>query len=235
LSIRGSGIQSNPQRRGVYLLQDGIPINFADGSFIIGVMDPAITESIETFKGANALRYGAATLGGAVNFNSHIGRFTKGLQGKVEGGSFGYTQGNLMAGKHWGKSDAFLSVSGSHQDGFRQHNNNRKMNVAGNFGHRFSNNIDSRLYLNYSYIKFDVPGPLTMQMLLEDPAQINKGIALPYYMGPNIERDKPGREAEVLRIANRTAFRISANTDITVSAYYQLIKDRFVFPIVLST
>lgn len=235
LSIRGSGIQSNPQRRGVYLLQDGIPINFADGSFIIGVMDPAITESIETFKGANALRYGAATLGGAVNFNSHTGRFTKGLQAKVEGGSFAYTQGNLMAGNHWGKSDAFLSVSGSRQDGFRQHNNNRKMNVAGNFGHRFSNNIDSRIFLNYSYINFDVPGPLTIQMLLEDPSQINKGIALPYFMGPNIERDRPGREAEVLRIANRTAFRISANTDITVSAYYQLIKDRFVFPIVLST
>ena len=40
LNIRGSGIQSNPQRRGVYLLQDGIPVNFADGSYIIGVMDP---------------------------------------------------------------------------------------------------------------------------------------------------------------------------------------------------
>ena len=25
---------SNPQRRGVYLLQDGIPVNFADGSLL---------------------------------------------------------------------------------------------------------------------------------------------------------------------------------------------------------
>ncbi|MGO3161914.1 TonB-dependent receptor [Sphingobacterium sp. JB170] len=235
LSIRGSGIQSNPQRRGVYLLQDGIPVNFADGSFIIGVMDPAISESVEVFKGANALRYGAATLGGAVNFNSRTGRYAPGIQLKAEGGSFGYAQGNLMMGNHWGKADGFLSVSGSRQDGFRQHNQNKKMNVAGNVGYRFSSNIDSRIYLNYSYINFNVPGPLTMQMLLDNPTQINKGISLPYYMGPNIERDKPGREAEILRFANRTAFRLSPQTDITVSAYYQLIKDRFVFPVVLST
>lgn len=55
LNIRGSGIQSNPQRRGVYLLQDGIPVNFADGSYAIGVMDASTAQYIEVFKGANAL------------------------------------------------------------------------------------------------------------------------------------------------------------------------------------
>src|SRR5690606_10071668 len=142
---------------------------------------------------------------------------------------------NALMGNSWGNSDAFLSVSGSRQDGFRQHNQNRKLNIAGNLGYRFSNNIDNRTYVNYSYINFDVPGPLTLAMLMDDPTQINKGIYLPYYMGPNIERDRPGREAGVLRFANRTAFRLSSNTDVTVSAYYQLIDDRFVFPIVLST
>lgn len=235
LSIRGSGIQSNPQRRGIYLLQDGIPVNFADGSFIIGVMDPAISESVEVFKGANALRYGAATLGGALNFNSRTGRHAAGLQVKAEGGSFNYAQGNLMLGKNWAQSDAFLSVSGSRQDGFREHNKNRKLNITGNFGYRFSKNIDNRSYINYSYINFDIPGPLTMEMLKKDPTQINKGIFLPYYMGPNVFRDRPGREASVWRFANRTAFRLSQNTNLIVSAYYQLINDRFVFPIVLST
>ena len=66
LNIRGSGIQSNPQRRGVYLLQDGIPVNFADGSYIIGVMDPMTAHYVEVFKGANALTFGASTLGGAI-------------------------------------------------------------------------------------------------------------------------------------------------------------------------
>ncbi|MBD1431375.1 TonB-dependent receptor [Sphingobacterium sp. DN00404] len=235
LSIRGSGIQSNPQRRGVYLLQDGIPTNFADGSFIIGVMDPAVSESIEVYKGANALRYGASTLGGAVNFNSRTGRHSPGIQVKAEAGSYGYGQLNAFLGDAWEDKDAFLSISTSRQDGFRQHNQNRKLNIAGNFGYRISPNIDNRTYLNYSYIHFDVPGPLTMSMLRDDPSQINTGIALPYYMGPNIARDKPGREAAVIRIANRTAFRLSAQTDLTASLYYQYIDDRFAFPIVLST
>ncbi|MGC4233538.1 MAG: TonB-dependent receptor [Niabella sp.] len=235
LSIRGSGIQSNPQRRGIYLLQDGIPVNFSDGSFIIGVMDPAISESVEVFKGANALRYGAATLGGAVNFNARTGRYAPGTQTKIEGGSYDYGAFSALTGNKWNNKDAFFSVSGSRQDGFREHNQNRKLNISGNFGYRFSNNIDNRTYINYSYINFDVPGPLTMAMLREDPSQINKGVALPYYMGPNTGRDKPGREATVTRFANRTAFRLWPTTDLTVSLYYQYINDRFVFPIVLST
>lgn len=235
LSIRGSGIQSNPQRRGVYLLQDGIPVNFSDGSFIIGVMDPSISESIEVFKGANALRYGAATLGGAVNFNSRTGRHHPGIEVKAEGGSYGYGAVSVLAGGHWGNKDAFVAVSGSRQNGFRQHNENRKLNLAANFGYRISSKIDNRTYLNYSYLNFDVPGPLTMLMLKDDPSQINKGVRLPDYMGPDIERDQPGREATVVRIANRTAFRLSSSTDLNLSLYYQHINDRFVFPIVLST
>ncbi len=235
LSIRGSGIQSNPQRRGLYLLQDGIPVNFADGSFIISVMDPAISESIEVFKGANALRYGAATLGGAINFNSRNGKNNAGLQLKTEGGSFGYIQTNLMMGTNWKKTDAFLSLSASRQDGFRQHNRNKKMNIATNWGYRISNTIDSRIYLNYAYINFDVPGPLTLAMLREDPTQVNTGVHLPDHMGPDIARDQPGREATVLRIANRSSFRLSTSSRLTASLYYQRIDDRFAFPIVLST
>ncbi|CEN34836.1 TonB-dependent receptor plug domain-containing protein [Capnocytophaga cynodegmi] len=68
LNIRGSGIQSNPQSRGVALLQDGIPINFADGSYIIGVLEPQASHLVEVYKGANALQYGSATLGGSDKF-----------------------------------------------------------------------------------------------------------------------------------------------------------------------
>ena len=50
LNIRGSGIQSNPQRRGVYLLQDGIPVNFSDGSYVVGIMDAMTARYVEVFK-----------------------------------------------------------------------------------------------------------------------------------------------------------------------------------------
>ena len=235
ISIRGSGIQSNPQRRGVYFLQDGIPTNFADGSFIIGVMDPAIASSIEVFKGANALQYGAATLGGAVNFNSRTGRNEPGMHVKVEGGTFGYGQFNLLAGREWGMKDGFISISGSRQDGFRLQNSNEKINIAANFGYRISRRVDHRTYLNYTRIHFEIPGPLTLEMIGDDPKQVNPGVNLPYSMGPNIRRDQPRREASVFRLADKLSIFINSSSDLTVSAYYQYIQDRFAFPIVLST
>ncbi|WEK38341.1 MAG: TonB-dependent receptor [Candidatus Pseudobacter hemicellulosilyticus] len=235
LSIRGSGIQSNPQRRGIYLLQDGIPVNFADGSFIIGVMDPSLAASVEVFKGANAAGYGAATLGGALNFNTRTGRQQQGLSVKSEGGSFGYGSVTALLGDQWDNKDAHLALSASRQDGFRQHNSNNKAGLAANFGYRVSEKVDTRTYLNFSHIDFDVPGPLTLTMIEEDPAQLNKGVVLPYSMGPDIARDKPGREATVLRVSHRMAVQLAAETDLTLAVYYQHVQDRFVFPIVLST
>ena len=235
ISIRGSGIQSNPQRRGLYLLQDGIPVNFADGSFIIGVMDPSISESIEVLKGANTLHYGTATLGGALNFNSRTGRYSSGFKIKSEAGLYDYNSIVALMGKKWNKKDGFLSISGSKQNGFRQHNKNRKFAVATNLGYRISNKIDNRTYFNYFYLNFDIPGPLTLNMINKDPSQINKGVNIPIVMGPNILRDKPGREVMVLRIANKTALSLGDSTKLLITAYYQYIKDRFVFPIVLSS
>src|SRR5690606_18804783 len=67
LNIRGSGIQDNPVSRGVQILYDGLPINQADGSFIIGLIDPEQTSLVSVYRGANALRYGGTTLGGAID------------------------------------------------------------------------------------------------------------------------------------------------------------------------
>lgn len=235
LNIRGSGIQSNPQRRGVYLSQDGIPINFADGSYVAGALDPSAAQYIEVFKGANALRYGAATLGGTINFNTYTGISAPGLFAKAEAGSHDYYSGLLRYGNNRGKGDFSTTLSAGKQSGFRQHNKNKKLNLIGNIGYRFNKDIETRLFFSYSYINFDIPGPLTMQALLEDPTWVNPGVVLPQTMGPNILRDKPKRELSLFRIANSTLFRFSNDSRLLLSASYQYSDDRFVFPIVIST
>ena len=73
LSIRGSGIQRTFHGRGIKLLQDGIPLNLADGGFDFQAVEPLSAKAVEVFRGANALEYGATTLGGAVNFLSRTG------------------------------------------------------------------------------------------------------------------------------------------------------------------
>src|SRR5690606_8425947 len=68
LSIRGSGLSRNFHLRGVQLYMDGIPISTADGYGDFHEIDPSAYRYVEVFKGANALRFGANALGGAINF-----------------------------------------------------------------------------------------------------------------------------------------------------------------------
>lgn len=67
LSIRGSGIGNNNHLRGTLLAQDGMPLNEADGFGDTQLIDPFIARYTEVYKGGNALRYGGALLGGAIN------------------------------------------------------------------------------------------------------------------------------------------------------------------------
>ena len=74
LSIRGSGLSRNYGNRGINMYMDGIPINTADGLFDLFEIDPSAYRYVEVYKGANALRYGANALGGAINFVTPTGR-----------------------------------------------------------------------------------------------------------------------------------------------------------------
>ena len=89
IHMRGSGLQSNPVERGVFVLQDGLPLNRADGSYIVGLIEPRQADFIEVYRGYTANRLGATVLGGAVNFVSPTGAAAPGAEIAVEGGSHG--------------------------------------------------------------------------------------------------------------------------------------------------
>lgn len=66
-SSRGSGLRNNFHLRGINLLVNDMPYRNADGFTDFESLELATTEDIQVYKGANALRYGGSTLGGAVN------------------------------------------------------------------------------------------------------------------------------------------------------------------------
>ncbi|MBC7925412.1 MAG: type VI secretion system contractile sheath large subunit, partial [Bryobacteraceae bacterium] len=82
LSIRGSGLSRNYGNRGINMFMDGVPINTADGLFDLFEIDPSAYQYVEVYKGANALRYGGNSLGGAINFVTPTGREAAGLEGR---------------------------------------------------------------------------------------------------------------------------------------------------------
>lgn len=65
LSIRGSGLQRTFHGRGIVVLQDGVPLNLADGSFDFQAIEPLAARYIQVWRGANALEAGAAECRGA--------------------------------------------------------------------------------------------------------------------------------------------------------------------------
>lgn len=233
LNIRGSGIQSNPQRRGVNLLQDGITTNFSDGSYIIGILEPRAANYIEVFRGSNGLKYGASTLGGAINIVSKNGYQASPLELRIEGGSFGYFGGSFATGGVFGKNDIYASASFNDAKGFREFNTSSRFNAMVNAGRKFNDRFESRVYVTYTDLKFDITGPLTQAQLEEDPKQISPGINPPISIGPNVVRDMPGRSSDIFRVANKSVYKINGNNQLSLGLYYQYGNDVLDFPVTI--
>src|SRR5687767_5475751 len=60
LSIRGSGLQRTFHGRGIRVLQDGVPLNLADGGFDMQALEPSASRYINVWRGGNALAYGSS-------------------------------------------------------------------------------------------------------------------------------------------------------------------------------
>ena len=89
LSIRGSGVARGFHTRGIEILQDGVPTNFADGSGDFYQIDPLALTAAEVYKGGNGLAYGSTTLGGAVNFTTPTALTADARNMvRIDGGSF---------------------------------------------------------------------------------------------------------------------------------------------------
>ncbi|GIW54831.1 MAG: hypothetical protein KatS3mg082_1235 [Nitrospiraceae bacterium] len=87
--IRGTSLRNNFHHRGINILINGIFFGDADGFSDFESIDLMAYERIEIYKGANALRYGANTIGGAINFVPRTGYSASILQMRGMGGSFG--------------------------------------------------------------------------------------------------------------------------------------------------
>ncbi len=162
LSIRGSGLQRTFHGRGIMFLQDGVPLNLADGGGDFQAMEPLASQYIEVYRGANALQYGSGTLGGAINFISPTGRTAQsGL--RAEAGSFDYQrlQGQLVsAGEN---SDFFLSLSNFSQDGFRDHAEQQTQRLFANAGWQPADHLEHRFFFSFVNTDSELPGSLTEQ------------------------------------------------------------------------
>jgi len=209
VSIRGSGLQRTFHGRGLKLMQDGVPLNLADGSFDFQAIEPLSARYVEVWRGANALQYGAATLGGAINFVSPNGYNGEPLRARGEAGSFGYRRALLsQAGVHE-HFDEYLSASGFAQDGFRDHARQETLRGFANLGWQLAPDVETRFYLGHVHSRSELPGSLTRAQLDEHPEQANPG---------NVALDQR-RDIDWTRLSNKTVRRDGA-TQLEAFVYF---------------
>lgn len=174
ISMRGSGITSPTGVRGVRMLRDGLPLARIDdmGDSIYG--DPQSAELIEVLRGANAMRYGAATLGGAINLVSPTGHSQPGWRLRLDGGAYGYSNTRAQWGDDFGNGwDAFAAASSSRSDGAREQSSYTVNRFYGNVGYALSPTSRGRLHYTQEYFRVDLPGAITREQLEEDSHAAN--------------------------------------------------------------
>jgi len=197
LSIRGSSLSRNFHLRGVQLYMDGIPINTADGYGDFQEIDPTAYRHVEVFKGANALRFGANSMGGAINFVTATGRDGDVNGASVDAGSFGYKRFQFNVGGANGNWDGYFTGSGQMQDGFRQHSDGTAARASGNIGYRISPDVETRFYFNANSVRNRIPGTVSRISALTSPqTPAANNVAL-----------NQQRNIDTMRIGNKTTIR----------------------------
>jgi len=196
LSIRGSGIQRTFHGRGLLLMQDGVPLNLADGGFDMQSIEPLAARSIEVYRGSNALHYGSSTLGGSINYVSPTGYDADKIQVRGEAGSFGYLRGQISSGLVEGPFDYYATVTQSSQDGFREHAEQNTQRFFANVGAKIQPDLETRFYAGFVNTESELPGSLTKTQLDVDPSQTTFA---------QTNRDQK-RDFKLYRVANKTSY-----------------------------
>jgi iron complex outermembrane receptor protein len=169
ISVRGSGLRNNYHARGVNLLVNGMPYRNADGFTDFESLELLTADAIEVYKGANALRYGGGTLGGAINLQTKTGYSARWGEGFGEGGSFGFRKGQLASGGKFGSFDYYTSYAHTSLDGYRAWSDQGRDRVNAHVGYRLSPALDLRAFYLFARVREHLPGALTPAELADDP------------------------------------------------------------------
>jgi iron complex outermembrane recepter protein len=193
ISIRGSGIQAEYEPLGLQVLLDGIPYNEADGKVALEDVDLSCIHYAETYRGANAFKYGSYTLGGAMNLVPLTGYTGAPINVDFETGTYGTMNADVSLSNVRGPYDYYVSATSRYRNGGRQHSREDIERFFGNFGYRKNSAMENRLYLTVVNLNRQIPGELTPEAIAQDPLQAN-----PEFVGQNI-----GRSYRALRLADK--------------------------------
>ncbi len=200
LSIRGSGLDQSYHQRGVLLAQDGVPFADADGFSDFQKIDPLGARYIEVYKGGNALRFGGAQLGGAVNLITPNGQTAETPFGlRAEAGSWDSWRGQGHASGTAGGFDVYAGINAFRSDGYREQARSRQARGTVNIGYAFGEDNEVRAIGYAATIRQGVPGALSLEDALNNPRFAGAGV---------VDRQQ-ARDLDLFRGTLQTRLRLS--------------------------
>ena len=212
-SSRGSNLDATDyDMNGIKLLQDGLPITTADGNNHNRIIDPLSARYAVVARGANALTYGASTLGGAVNFVSPTAADNPPVDLFLNGGSFGDFGGRATLSRVFDNGfDGMVTFEGRTWEGYRDHDEQERFAVYANAGWQLSDDVTTRLYFNWVDNDRELPGSLSAAEGEADPDQASANA-----LGGNFQID-----VETWRIANRTNWHIDDDRSLELGISWE--------------
>ncbi|MDZ7881061.1 MAG: hypothetical protein U5L45_25570 [Saprospiraceae bacterium] len=236
VQIRGSGLQQNPVERGVLFLQDGLPLNRADGSYVVGLADPRQAGFIEV--NSRPSRQPPRRDGGGRGAELRQPHRLRGagVAGRAEGGSFGDLNGGFRAASRARGWDGLLGVEAGTRDGFRDYNSSEYRRLTPISARvQLSESVAARLFAGVTDLSFDVAGPLPRGLLDSAPERVYggptfvPGVPPGVIAGPNVIRDWPQRETTQGGSAPRVSGDFGAHV-LDAAFGYAHADDSFRFP-----
>ncbi len=210
ISVRGSGIGNANHNRGLLIAQDGLPLNEADGFGDSQSIDPLIARYTEVHRGGNALRFGGALLGGAINVVTPDGRNAGyANRARIDGGSFGLLRQHLAVARTHGDWDVYAAGTNQTGQGYRPQSQQNLQFGTLNLGRSLGEDREVRLILGGWNLSQEIPGALTRPQFDADPRQAAAGAYL----------NDQGRHQRGLRGSLRTRWRLSDSTVLEAGGY----------------
>jgi iron complex outermembrane receptor protein len=211
-SSRGSNLDATDyDKNGIKLLQDGLPVTTADGNNHNRMVDPLSNRYAVIARGANALTYGASTLGGAIDFISPTAHDTPPLGLSVNGGSHGSLNARATAGLASGAFDGLATLETKAWDGYRDHNTQQRLGGYANGGWQLSDSVTARVYAAYVDNDEELPGALTRAEVDADAEQAS----------PNAVVGNFQKNVKTARIAAKTMWAIDDESSFEFGLSYE--------------
>ncbi|HMI02211.1 MAG TPA: TonB-dependent receptor [Pedobacter sp.] len=173
ISIRGNGVRASYGIRNVKVYVNEIPVTEADGTTRIEALDVNSIGRAEVIKGPASSIYGAGT-GGVINFQLQRSPYQEqSIEASGLVGSNGLRRLATAYRNGGDKINSYVSYGWQQYEGYREHSNDMRRFLTGNFQLFPSDKRIITLLLNRTTQYSQIPGSLTLDQFAADPKQAN--------------------------------------------------------------